>query len=257
MNRKLILGLLLVFFIIIPTACAWSIFDEPIAENTDHIYIKNIETEWANYSNGFYGYNFDFEIYNLSSSHEIQTVISFYDSDGKLIKNDNLSGGIKEPISQGEVEDNLTITLEDYQKSYPSTPTDLWGGINNFDYCEVDHIKIDVIDASENKLLYSINQTFNMSNLWNPDDISTEEADDDSDNSKTSKSDSDYGFFEDTDSNGDGVISFKEFSEISYVFTEDSFWDGYSIEEILQSEWDRANSDGNDYLTFEEFKKVI
>ena len=59
------------------------------------------------------------------------------------------------------------------------------------------------------------------------------------------------------DLNGDYLIDFKEFSEISYVFTEDSFWDGYPIEEILQSEWDRANDDGDDYLTFEEFENVI
>ena len=256
MNRKLIFVVLLVFFIMIPTAFAWSIFDKPVSENTDHIYIKNVETGWANYSNGFYGYNFDFEIYNLSSSHEIQAVISFYDSNGNLIKNQNLSGGIREPISQGKVENNLTVTLKDYQKSFSATPASIWGGITNFDYFEVDHIRIDVIDLSESRLLYTVNQTFNMSNLFSPDDTSPQ-ADDDSGNSKTSKSESDYGFFKDTDLNGDGLISFTEFSQISYVFTEDSFWDGYSTEEILQSEWDRANSDGDDYLTFEEFRKVI
>ena len=97
MNKKLTLGLLLIFFIMIPTVFAWSLFDEPVVENTDNIQIKNIETEWANYSNGYYGYNFDFKIYDLSSSHEIQSVVSLYDSNGTLIKNDNLSGGIDEP----------------------------------------------------------------------------------------------------------------------------------------------------------------
>ena len=256
MRKKLILGLLVIFFIMLPTACAWSIFDEPVAENTDHIHIDNIETEWANYSNGFYGYNFDFEINNLSSSHEINSVISFYDSNGDLIKNDNLSGGIDEPISQGEIQDNLTITLEDYQKSHSSIPSKLWGGISNFDYCEIDHIRIDVIDENENKLLCSVNHTFNMSNLWNPDELSNDDKTDNS-NSEIPKTDRNYDFFKETDLNGDYLIDFKEFSEISYVFTEDSFWDGYPIEEILQSEWDRANDDGDDYLTFEEFENVI
>ena len=59
------------------------------------------------------------------------------------------------------------------------------------------------------------------------------------------------------DLNGDGLIDFSEFSKISYIFTEDSFWDNYSIDEILQSEWDRANDNNDDYLTFEEFKKVV
>ena len=136
MNKKLTLGLLLIFFIMIPTVFAWSLFDEPVVENTDNIQIKNIETEWANYSNGYYGYNFDFKIYDLSSSHEIQSVVSFYDSNGTLIKNDNLSGGIDEPISQGKIEDNITITLKDNQKSFSSTPIHLWDGITKRNYYE-------------------------------------------------------------------------------------------------------------------------
>lgn len=66
-----------------------------------------------------------------------------------------------------------------------------------------------------------------------------------------------YDFFLKTDSNGDGLISFSEFDEISYIFTEDSFWDGYSIEEIIQSEWDMADRNNDDYLNYTEFKKVI
>lgn len=253
MDKRIIF--LLIFLLMIPCVCAWSIFDEPIEEHTDHIYIEDIETEWANYSNGYYGYNVNFRLYNISSSHEIQAVISFYDSENNIIEDENLSGGGKEPILQGEVQDNLTIVLEEYEKSYITSNPYLYGGIDRFDYCEVDHIKIDVFDASENKLLYSINQTFNMSNLWDPSEVSQEleESDDD----YNSKSDDDYDFFEETDWDGDGVISFEEFTDISYIFTEDSFWDGYSTEEIIQNEWDRANSDGDDYLTFEEFRKVI
>lgn len=260
MDKKLILGLVFIIVIMIPSVCAWSIFGNEVPENTDHIAIKNIETEWASYSDGFYGYTVDFVLFNFSSHHEIQSVISYYDSDGKLIKNDNLTEGITEPIFQGKPGDNVTITLEDEEKLYPNVPIHLKADITKFNYCEVDHIRIDIIDASEDKLLYTINQTFNMSNRWDPEDVSfdSDESDDsDSSDSKTSQSDRDYEFFKDTDYNGDGVIDFSEFSDISYVFTEDSFWDGYSTEEILQSEWDRANNDGDDYLTFDEFKNVI
>lgn len=235
------------------------LFDDSVPENTDHIYINNIGTEWANYSNGFYGYNFDFKINNLSSNHNIQIIVSFYDLNGSLVKNENLEGGINEPISKGEVEDNLTINLRESQKSYSDFPVHIWDGISNMKYYELDHIKIDILDISENKLLYSINQTFNMSNLYDPNDlvIDEEETDDlDDSNSETSKSDSDYEFFKYTDYNGDGLVNFNEFSEISYIFTEDSFWDGYSTEEILQSEWDSADVDGDGYLTFDEFKNV-
>ena len=259
MNKKLLLGILLVFFIMIPTTFAWSLFEEPIEENTQHTYITHIETEWANYSDGYYGYNFDFDIYKLSSSHEIQSVVSYYDSNGKIIKNDNLSGERNGSITQGEVRDNITIKLEDYEKSYLNSPSHIWGGIDKFDYCEIDHIKIDLIDVSEDKLICTINQTFNMSNLWDPHDTTLEEIsyETNDDNSKINKTNYDYEFFNETDYNNDGLIDFDEFSEISYIFTEDSFWDGYSIEEVLQSEWDQANSDGDKYLSFEEFKTII
>ena len=69
--------------------------------------------------------------------------------------------------------------------------------------------------------------------------------------------DSDYDFFKQTDSNADGRIDFDEFSQISYIFTEDSYWDGYSIEEICHSEFERADDNANDYLNYFEFKQVI
>ena len=68
---------------------------------------------------------------------------------------------------------------------------------------------------------------------------------------------SDYDFFMDTDLNCDGLIDFDEFTEISYIFTEDSFWDGYSTEEICQSEFNRADINNNEYLNYMEFKKVV
>lgn len=219
---------------------------------------KQIETEWANYSNGYYGYNVVFKVCNLSSSHEIQAVISYYDSDGNLIKNDNLSGGTDEPIFHGDVEDNVTVKFEDYQKSYANSNSFIDGGITKEDYCEVDHIKIDIVDISENKLLCTVNETFNMSNLFDPHKFSLElEEDSIESGDEDSLTDSAKEFFDETDYNEDGRIDFDEFSELSYVFAEDSYWDGYSTEEILQSEWDRLDSNGDGYLNFEEFKQTV
>ena len=67
----------------------------------------------------------------------------------------------------------------------------------------------------------------------------------------------DYDLFKKTDLNDDGRISIDEFEEISYIFAEDSFWWGYSIEEISQSEFDNVNSYGDDYLNFTEFKNAV
>ena len=72
---------------------------------------------------------------------------------------------------------------------------------------------------------------------------------------KFSKEVREFEYFKDADINKDGIITFDEFEEISYIFTEDSFWDGYSIEEICQDEFDRLDN-GDDYLTFDEFKKL-
>lgn len=68
---------------------------------------------------------------------------------------------------------------------------------------------------------------------------------------------SDYDFFMDVDSNNDNVIDFNEFSQHSYIFAEDSFWEGYSIEEMCDSEFARADNNGNEYLNYREFKLVI
>ena len=67
----------------------------------------------------------------------------------------------------------------------------------------------------------------------------------------------DYEFYMQSDLNNDSLISQEEFEEISHVFSEDSFWDGFSIEEITQSEFDNANSNGDDFLNFTEFKTVV
>ena len=67
----------------------------------------------------------------------------------------------------------------------------------------------------------------------------------------------DYKFFKDTDVNNDGLVDGNEFGSIGYLFAEDSFWDGYSIKEICVVEFDSANSNGDDYLNFTEFRTVI
>lgn len=66
-----------------------------------------------------------------------------------------------------------------------------------------------------------------------------------------------YEFFKETDRNHDGHIDLDEFSEVYYLFTEDSFWDGYSIEEICVVEFESANGNSDDYLNFTEFSESM
>ena len=72
---------------------------------------------------------------------------------------------------------------------------------------------------------------------------------------KYSKEYKEFKNFKEIDINKDDKITLDEFEEMSYIFTEDAFWDGYSIEEICQDEFDRLD-DGDNYLTFDEFKKL-
>lgn len=65
-----------------------------------------------------------------------------------------------------------------------------------------------------------------------------------------------YSYFRETDWNNDGLVDYEELGEISYVFTKDSFWDGYPIEEILQSEFDQGDKNGDGYLNFTEYKVI-
>ena len=47
------------------------------------------------------------------------------------------------------------------------------------------------------------------------------------------------------------------FQKLCYIFTEDSFWNGYSIEEICVVEIKCANHNGDDYLNFTEYAKSM
>ena len=67
---------------------------------------------------------------------------------------------------------------------------------------------------------------------------------------------SEYSYFKQTDTNNDGLVDYDELGQISYIFTKDSFWDGYSIEEIIQSEFDQGDRNGDDYLNFTEYKII-
>lgn len=234
MDKRVIF--ILIFLLMIPSACAWSIFGGSGDEN-NLIYIGDVETEWEEFTEDSYIYWVDFHIFNISSPYNLQYVITFYDEGGNIVHDtlydtDNASGNVKK-ASKFYVVDSIWTE----------------------NYTEISHLKIDVLDTKNNKLLFTTNESFNMSNqdMGDWDDDSDEDYSYDS----NSKTDYDYDFFKKTDFDDDELISFDEFTEISYIFTEDSFWDGYSTEEIIQNEWDRANSDGDSYLTFEEFKKVI
>ncbi len=67
----------------------------------------------------------------------------------------------------------------------------------------------------------------------------------------------DYEFFKNTDVNNDGLIDGNEFGSIGYLFAEDSFWEGYSIEEICVVEFESANGNNDEYLNFTEFRSCL
>lgn len=66
-----------------------------------------------------------------------------------------------------------------------------------------------------------------------------------------------WGYFKDTDIDGDGLVDEDEFYELAYVFDEDKWYGEYSMEELIISEFMEDDEDGDGYLNFDEFKNFI
>lgn len=58
--------------------------------------------------------------------------------------------------------------------------------------------------------------------------------------------------FNELDTNHDGKLSIDEFEVTEYIM-EDSFWDGYSPEEVIISEFESLDSNCDGFLSYDEF----
>ncbi len=56
------------------------------------------------------------------------------------------------------------------------------------------------------------------------------------------------------DCNNDSKINISEFEEFANIPAEDSFWKGYSIEDILICEFEHIDENNDGFLDFNEFK---
>lgn len=59
--------------------------------------------------------------------------------------------------------------------------------------------------------------------------------------------------FNELDTNHDGKLSIDEFEELTEYIIEDSFWDGYSPEEVIISEFESLDSNRDGFLSYDEF----
>ena len=59
--------------------------------------------------------------------------------------------------------------------------------------------------------------------------------------------------FNELDTNHDGKLSIDEFEELTEYILEDSFWDGYSPEEVIISEFESLDSNRDGFLSYYEF----
>lgn len=59
--------------------------------------------------------------------------------------------------------------------------------------------------------------------------------------------------FNELDTNHDGKLSIDEFEELTEYIMKDSFWDGYSPEEVIISEFESLDSNRDGFLSYDEF----
>ena len=59
--------------------------------------------------------------------------------------------------------------------------------------------------------------------------------------------------FNELDTDHDGKLSIDEFEELTEYIMEDSFWDGYSPEEVIISEFESLDSNRDGFLSYDEF----
>ena len=58
--------------------------------------------------------------------------------------------------------------------------------------------------------------------------------------------------FNETDIDNNGNITIDEFEELIFIIGEDSFWNGYSPEEMIISEFEKYDLNHNDVISFHE-----
>ena len=163
-------------------------------------------------------------------------------------------------------EDNFNSWIDNYYESNHGSQDDLKqlfdklgdGSINRQGFDEVKHVYKSVYGCTDSKLKNIMDNDFEKGDKNHDGELSFEEFNETFIKIYSYYKDStlEYSYFRETDWNDDRLVDYDELSEISYVFTEDSFWKGYSIEEIIQSELDYGDKNGDGYLNFTEYKII-
>lgn len=235
---------IILIFLLLPNFSFASFWGDGLT--VDDIYVKDYESKITDFSSDNYErylYSINYNLENVSVSFANAKIITYYYDGNNLVTNDDIFNNNTTTI----IDDSL---LKEFHTVHVSSK--LWSDEPlNITHCNI------VIMNDNGDLIYNESKSFDMNNYVKDDYLFQENDKIISDKPKSSIESNNHAFFEETDVNDDGKIDFDEFSDVSFIFTEDSFWEEYSIEEILQSEWDSADSNGDGYLTFEEFNIVI
>ena len=236
--------IIILILVLLPSLSYASLWSDGLTG--DDIYVQNFKTGITDFSTANserYVYSIEYDLRNVSTSFADGKIITYYyDGDELATNNDSFNNNTT------IIEDDYL--LNDFHQVYVRSK------LLTDEYVNVTHCNI-VIMNGDGEIVYNTTKPFDRNNFIKESDLNLGSDDNINEKLNSLVKSNDYKFFEKTDTNDDGKIDFDEFSQVSFIFTEDSFWDGYSTEEILQSEWDRANSNWDDYLTFEEFRKVI
>lgn len=170
------------------------------------------------------------------------------------------------PVSAYSLQDNFHNWLDNYYESNQVSQNDLKelfddvcdGNIKRNDFDKLKYVYKSVYGANDSSLKNIMDNDFKNGDENKDGELSFGEFKEMFKKTYSYYRDSpwEYNYFRQTDANNDGLVDYDELSDMSHIFTEDTFWDGYSIEEIVQSEFDDGDRNGDGYLNFTEYKII-
>jgi len=180
-NKKIVLISIIVIISIsvCGTSSAFLFFGDDSSDDFSNIQISGYKCYCNNYSNEFYTNSVEFTLSNFSCENNVDVVTSFY-SGNDLVKADCQYDYKEYEIDEDynvDIIDEAGMELRDYKSDNstqfldfeevknPSDNHEIFAEIDTKNYHNITHVKIEIIDLHEHKVLFNTTKSFNISEV--------------------------------------------------------------------------------------------